>query len=162
MAFIQLDPPIPVHVTDRGPGMAFAVIDYGPEFDLLWVTGMDDGGQLKARARIASQAGKRDEAITLLREAAAIDLRLAYNEPRDIFMPVTHVLGAELIAAGKPGEAEAVYRDDLKRFPNDGWALFGLAKALGAEGKASEAAAAQAAFDRAWPRADVKLAASAF
>ena len=46
MAFTQLDPPIPVHIVDRGAGMAFAVIDYGPEFDLLWVTGMDEGGEI--------------------------------------------------------------------------------------------------------------------
>lgn len=46
MAFTQLDPPIPVHIVDRGEGMAFAVIDYGPEFDLLWVTGMDAGGEI--------------------------------------------------------------------------------------------------------------------
>ena len=119
-------------------------------------------GQLKARARIVSRAGKRDDTITLLREAAAIDLRLAYNEPRDIFMPVTHVLGAELIAGSKPAEAEALYRADLKRFPNDGWALFGLAKALGAQGKASEAAVVEAEFGRAWTQADVTLVASAF
>ena len=119
-------------------------------------------GQLKARARIASRGGKRDEAIALLREAAAIDLRLSYNEPRDIFMPATHLLGAELLAAGRASEAETVYRADLKRFPNDGWALFGLNKALAAQGKASEAAAAQAEFDTAWKRADIKLSASAF
>lgn len=119
-------------------------------------------GQLKARARIASRAGRGDEAIALLRESSAIDLRLAYNEPRDIFMPVTHLLGAELLAAGKAVEAEAVYRADLKRFPNDGWALFGLAKSLGAQGRAAEAAAAQAEFDAAWRRADVTLTASAF
>ena len=29
MSFQQLDPPIPVHVLDKGPGYAFAVIDYG-------------------------------------------------------------------------------------------------------------------------------------
>lgn len=46
MPFTQLDPPIPVHVVDRGPGHAFAVIDYGPEFNLLWVTGMNDGGEI--------------------------------------------------------------------------------------------------------------------
>ena len=46
MAFTQLDPPIPVDVVDRDPGQAFAEIDYGPEFDLLWVTGMDDGGEI--------------------------------------------------------------------------------------------------------------------
>lgn len=44
--FTQLDPPIPLHVVDRGPGFAIAVIDYGQEFDLLWVVGMDDGGEI--------------------------------------------------------------------------------------------------------------------
>ncbi|MEO8618210.1 MAG: hypothetical protein ABI412_02485 [Sphingomicrobium sp.] len=46
MAFTQLDPPVPLHVVDRGTGCAVAVIDYGPEFDLLWVVGMDDGGEI--------------------------------------------------------------------------------------------------------------------
>ena len=46
MSFTQLNPPIPVHVIDKGKGQAFAVIDYGPEFDLLWVTGMDEGGEI--------------------------------------------------------------------------------------------------------------------
>ena len=46
MAFTQLEPPLPLHVVDRGKGMAIAVIDYGPEFDLLWVTAMDDGGEI--------------------------------------------------------------------------------------------------------------------
>jgi len=45
MSFTQLDPPIPVHIVD-GSGQALAVIDYGPEFDLLWVTGMDEGGAI--------------------------------------------------------------------------------------------------------------------
>lgn len=44
--FTRLDPPIPVHVIDRGPGQAFAVIDYGAEHHLLWVVGMDDGGEI--------------------------------------------------------------------------------------------------------------------
>lgn len=46
MSFTQLHPPIPLHVHDRGKGTAIAVIDYGPEFDLLWVTAMDDGGEI--------------------------------------------------------------------------------------------------------------------
>jgi hypothetical protein len=46
MAFNQLEPPIPLHVVDRGKGMAVAVIDYGPEYDLLWVTAMDEGGEI--------------------------------------------------------------------------------------------------------------------
>lgn len=46
MAFTQLDPPLPVHVVDRGKGCAIAVIDYGPEHNLLWVVGMDEGGEI--------------------------------------------------------------------------------------------------------------------
>ena len=44
--FTQLNPPLPVHVVDRGPGWAMAVIDYGQEHDLVWVTAMDDGGEI--------------------------------------------------------------------------------------------------------------------
>ena len=42
----QLDPPIPLHVLGRGDGMAMAVIDYGPEHNLLWVTAIDTTGEI--------------------------------------------------------------------------------------------------------------------
>ncbi len=67
-----------------------------------------------------------------------------------------------LLQAGQAVAAESVYRDDLARNPENGWALFGLARALEAQGKAAEAAAAQKRFDAAWARAEVKLSASAF
>ena len=44
--FTQLNPPLPVHVLDRGPGWAVAVIDYGQEHDLVWVTALDEGGEI--------------------------------------------------------------------------------------------------------------------
>jgi hypothetical protein len=40
----QLDPPIPLHVVGRGPGLAHLVIDYGPEHHLLWVIFLDADG----------------------------------------------------------------------------------------------------------------------
>ncbi len=46
MAFTQLNPPIPVTVIDRGEGLAFGVIDYGPEHNLLWVTAIDASGEI--------------------------------------------------------------------------------------------------------------------
>ena len=85
-------------------------------------------GALKAKARIALAEGKRDAAIALLREAVAKEDRLAYNEPSDEFFPVRHLLGAALLDAGRAAEAEAVYREDLKRQPGNGWALHGLAR----------------------------------
>ena len=119
-------------------------------------------GQLKAKARVASAEGKHDDAVALLAQAVAAEDKLAYNEPRDMIFPTRHLLGAELLAAGKPVEAEAVYREDLERNPNNGWAYFGLSKALAAQNRAGDAAAAQKQFEAAWGRADVKLASTAF
>ena len=119
-------------------------------------------GQLKARARIASVQGKRDEAIGLLTKAVGLEDKLAYNEPSDMIFPTRHLLGAELLAAGKATEAEAVYREDLKQHPNNGWAYFGLSQALAAQKRDTDAAAAQKQFEGAWQRADIKLASTAF
>ena len=44
--FTQLNPPIPLTVIDKGDGMAFAVIDYGAEHNLLWVTAIDATGEI--------------------------------------------------------------------------------------------------------------------
>jgi hypothetical protein len=66
------------------------------------------------------------------------------------------------LAGGRPVEAEAVYRDDLKRNPENGWSLFGLARSLRAQGKTAEAADVEARLQKAWTRADVTLSASRF
>lgn len=119
-------------------------------------------GQLKAEARVARSEGRRDEAIRLLTEAVAAEDQLAYNEPSDMIFPTRHLLGAELLAAGKPTQAEAVYREDLKRHPDNGWAYFGIGQALAAQNKGTDAAVADKAFERTWSRADVHLASPAF
>lgn len=46
MSFIQLNPPLPIDIQDKGKGYAFAVIDYGPEHNLIWVTGLNDSGEI--------------------------------------------------------------------------------------------------------------------
>ena len=65
-----------------------------------------------------------------------------------------------LLDAGRPADAERVYRDELARNPGNGWSLFGLAQSLRAQGKDAEASAAQAEFTAAWRNADVDLVAS--
>ena len=67
-----------------------------------------------------------------------------------------------LLDAGKPAEAEKVYREDLVKHPNLGWGLFGLMQALEAQGKTREAALAKKDFDKAWAGADVTLTSSRF
>jgi tetratricopeptide (TPR) repeat protein len=119
-------------------------------------------GQLKAEARVSSAEGKRDEAIRLLTEAVGLEDKLAYNEPNDMIFPTRHLLGAEMLAAGKAVEAEAVYREDLKRHPNNGWAFLGLSQALAAQKRDADAADARKSFQGAWQKADVQLTASAY
>jgi hypothetical protein len=46
MSFTQLDPPLPLDVIGKGKGMAIGMIDYGPEHNLIWVTAIDDTGEI--------------------------------------------------------------------------------------------------------------------
>jgi hypothetical protein len=71
-------------------------------------------------------------------------------------------LGAALLKAGRAREAEVVYREDLKEFRNNGWALFGLMQSLRAQRKTSEAEKVDQKFQLAWKNADVTLKASVF
>ena len=119
-------------------------------------------GQLKTEARVASEQARDADAIKLLTEAIEIEDRLAYNEPSDMLFPTRHLLGSELIAASRPTDAEAVYREDLKRNPKNGWALFGLIQALALQKRDAEASVVRREFERAWIRADVQLASTAF
>ena len=66
-------------------------------------------------------------------------------------------LGAALMEAGRYEEAEAIYRRDLKWNHKNGWSLFGLYKALLAQGKTSEAEATMGKFKIAWQYADIEL-----
>jgi tetratricopeptide (TPR) repeat protein len=111
---------------------------------------------------IATRSGKLDEGIAHFREALKIEDAGLYFEPPKWYYPIRESLGAALLKAGRPADAEAVYREDLKRFPENGWSLFGLASALRAQGKSAEAAAVDKRFSTAWSAADIKLAASRF
>lgn len=46
MSFTQLQTPLPVTVEGKGKGLAMAVIDYGPEHNLIWVVALDDSGEI--------------------------------------------------------------------------------------------------------------------
>jgi len=111
-------------------------------------------------ARIAT-IEKKPNALALWDEAVKMGDALAYSEPDDWFYSVRSLAGAAYLAGGKAKEAEAIYREDLRRKPNNGWSLFGLAKSLEAQ-KKPDAKQAKADFDKAWARADVKITSSAY
>jgi tetratricopeptide (TPR) repeat protein len=111
---------------------------------------------------IAARSGQTDVAVRHLLAAVAEQDGHWFTEPPVWYFPVRQSLGAALLSGGRPAEAEAVYRDDLKRNPDNGWSLFGLAQSLRAQGKTADAAAVEARFQQAWSRADVTLTASRF
>jgi tetratricopeptide (TPR) repeat protein len=111
---------------------------------------------------IAAKAGDGASAERLLRAAVAEQDTHWFTEPPPWYFPVRHALGAVLLQLNRAAPAEQVYREDLRRNPGNGWALFGLAQSLRAQGKTGDAAAAEAQFQKAWARADVTLTASRF
>lgn len=106
--------------------------------------------------------GDRAGAYAKLREAVVLEDQLVYDEPPAWMTPVRHSLGALLVAGGEFAEAEAVYRADLAKNPNNGWALTGLQQALFGQGKAQDAMAMNAQIASAFAGADVKPGSSCY
>jgi tetratricopeptide (TPR) repeat protein len=111
-------------------------------------------------ARIAMAGGNKDESIRHWRTAVEIQDTLNYDEPPDWYYPVRESLGGALLAAGRPADAEQVFREDLKRNPRNPRSLFGLMHSLQAQQKEADAAWVQKQFDSAWKNADTQLEAS--
>jgi tetratricopeptide (TPR) repeat protein len=118
--------------------------------------------QRVVRGEIAAETGDFTTAIATLREAVKMQDEQSYMEPAYWHYPVRHTLGAVLLQAGKASEAEQVYRDDLERNRENGWALFGLMQSLESQKKSDELSTVAARFRKAWARADVTLTASRF
>jgi predicted Zn-dependent protease len=83
-----------------------------------------------------------------------------FTQPPPWYYPVRQSLGFALLQAGRAAEAEAVDREDLRRNPENGWSLFGLARSLRAQGQSADAAAVEARLRLASAHADVTLMAS--
>jgi len=106
--------------------------------------------------------GKMPDAIKSLTAAIAKEDKLRYSEPPEWFVPTRHALGAVLLRDKQAVAAEAVYREDLRRWPDNGWSLYGLAASLEAQGKKDDAAKVKAKFTEVWKRADVKIPSSCY
>ncbi|HSQ58157.1 MAG TPA: hypothetical protein VLM40_20705 [Gemmata sp.] len=111
---------------------------------------------------ILFREGKTKQSIESLRSAVAKEDKLRYSEPPDWFVPSRHALGAILLHDKQAQAAEEVYREDLRRWPNNGWSLHGLAASLEAEGKKEESAKVRKEFTEVWKHADVKIPSSCF
>lgn len=119
-------------------------------------------GRSILKGEIEFRRGNHDVAFAALRDAVRRDEELKYDEPWGWMMPASHPLGALLLAAGRVSEAEEVYRADLKRHPENGWALVGLEECLRKSGKTAEAEAIGARLAKAFARADLEIHSSCF
>ena len=118
---------------------------------LLDVAGRLMGGELLYRS------GEVDAGLAMLADAVAHEDRLRYDEPPGWIQPVRHPYGAALLQAGRTAAAEAVFREDQRRQPGNGWGLYGLMRALELQGRQEEADAVEREFDRVWAKADIRI-----
>ena len=117
--------------------------------DLLAIAKLVLAGEMQA------QEGQLLLASATLAEAVQLEDKLHYDEPPDWIQPVRHTLGAVLLRAGKAQDAERVYAEDLRTWPQNGWALLGLREALLAQGNHAEAKLADAKLKQVWAAADI-------
>jgi pimeloyl-ACP methyl ester carboxylesterase len=127
--------------------------------DLPLLTNLQIASRIVA-GELALREGNTAAAIAQLREAVTIEDGIPYAEPPIWHHPPRQILGAVLLEAGRAAEAETAYRDDLTRFRENGWSLFGLQQSLHAQQRSEDAAAVQRRLERAWARADVRLTSS--
>ncbi len=127
----------------------------------------DVGGLLSISEQVATgefsaKNGEFDMALYHLDRAVRMEDSLAYNEPPSWYFPTRHILGAILLDAGRPVEAEVVYWQDLKKNPENAYSLFGMYQALSAQDKDQQAASFLARYNAMWANSDVKLTSSRY
>ncbi len=111
---------------------------------------------------LAAARQQYNKAIVHLQNAVLLEDNLTYDEPPPWYTPARHNLGAVLLEVGRTKEAENIYQEDLKKYPENGWSLFGLQQCLIKQGKRQEASAVHKRFEQAWAGADVSITASRF
>ena len=103
---------------------------------------------------LLQREGKAALALAAYERGRAAEDALGYDEPPAWWLPARELIGELELAGGRPAQAEAAFREDLARRPENGFALQGLQKALQAQQKAKEARAVEARWKKAWARAD--------
>ena len=106
---------------------------------------------------IALKSGKTNDAITDFTEAVKVEQKMIYNEPRDWLLNPKHWLGKAYLVAGDGSNAEKTFNADLQNNNNNGWALFGLNKALLMQKKYNEAAPVLTRYKKAFNKADINI-----
>jgi len=163
--------PYPIAMRHYARAVAYAQLRNRTGFDreLAAMRALREGGALKpmidqgvpaaelvslaetiARGRFAYAAGRYRDAAKLYADAVAIEAKVPYMEPPFWYYPVHQSLGAALYRSGRYDDAREAFTAALAQSPNSGWALYGLAQSERALGRRLQAAAADAALNKAW------------
>jgi len=108
-------------------------------------------------ANIASYEGKEQLVFANLKSAENIQYNMGYHEPPDWYFPVTEALADAYLQWNHPQQASIMYKKVLRQYPQNGWALYGLANSLRALGKIQAAVLIEKEFNQAWRYADIPL-----
>ncbi|HHT0593158.1 TPA: tetratricopeptide repeat protein [Legionella anisa] len=107
-------------------------------------------------AHLANLQGDEQETINQLNVALKIQHDMGYHEPPDWYFPVKEILGDAYLKWNHPLEAIKMYKADLKEYPDNGWALFGLFNSLNKMGHTKDAERVEKKFHEAWSISDIK------
>jgi tetratricopeptide (TPR) repeat protein len=120
------------------PELATTKMEFNVSRDILRIA------ELVLTGRVQAAAGNYASAVSALSRAVEQEDALTYGEPPEWTVPSRFDLGDVLLSAGRYGEAEDAFRSSLVQFPRNLWALRGLADALRAQGRDSEASMVEA------------------
>jgi tetratricopeptide (TPR) repeat protein len=144
---------------------AVAAVKDDPALKTLYVSSVNTASAITAIANevlageIAAKRKNAGEAVRRFEAAAKLEAGLTYMEPPDWPVPVRQLQGAALLELGRARDAEAAFRADMVKFPDNAWSLTGLQASLSRQGRTQDAAALQPRVDRALRTADTKIVA---
>jgi tetratricopeptide (TPR) repeat protein len=108
-------------------------------------------------AQIALARKDNAGAVSMLREAVAVQDTLKYGEPPDWFFPVRESLGGVLLMSGDAKGAEKVFREDLEKNPRNPRSLFGLHQALKAQDRNYDAGFVEKQLHNSWKGGEMRM-----
>src|SRR6187399_2329347 len=103
-----------------------------------------------------------DGATRHYKTADSLEATMVYNEPRDWLLNPKHYLGNAFLLQNDGVNAENIFRKDLLNNNENGWALYGLYKALLLQKKNTEASKVLARYKTAFSKTDMKVTSSVY
>jgi pentatricopeptide repeat protein len=107
--------------------------------------------QRELKGMMLVKAGRNEEGVALLRQAAAQEDTVPYDfGPPETIKPPKELLGEILLAVGNPAEAKVAFEQSLARTPRRPASLIGLATAATKTGDTEEASTALSDLEKVW------------